>query len=92
MPISADRVGMVRGNAPMYIAGPRIAGKVSTERTTLEDMGGADMHACVSGCGGEVFDADWQVIAAARLPPSPHLLWTEWLMGSQAVRVPTVIL
>lgn len=25
------------------------------------------MHATVSGCGDEVFDEDWQVIAAARL-------------------------
>ena len=75
--IFADWVGMVGGNVSRRSAdrGSRIAEKVSTERTTLEDMGGADMHACVSGCGGEVFDADWQVIAAARLPPSPHLLW-----------------
>ena len=25
------------------------------------------MHASVSGCGDEVFDEDWQAIAAARL-------------------------
>jgi acetyl-CoA carboxylase carboxyltransferase component len=30
-------------------------------------MGGAMMHANVSGCGDEVFAQDWQVIAAARL-------------------------
>ena len=35
--------------------------------TTLEEMGGATMHATVSGCGDEVFDDDWEAIAAARL-------------------------
>ena len=40
---------------------------VTGERTTLEEMGGAEMHATVSGCGDEVFDADWEAVAAARL-------------------------
>ena len=44
-----------------------MAEKVTGEKTTLEEMGGAVMHASVSGCADEVFDADWQVIAAARL-------------------------
>jgi acetyl-CoA carboxylase carboxyltransferase component len=67
MPAFTDWVGMVEGNASMYLASPRIAEKVTGEHTTLEEMGGAVMHATVSGCGDEVFDADWQVIAAARL-------------------------
>ncbi|MQA06552.1 MAG: acyl-CoA carboxylase subunit beta [Streptosporangiales bacterium] len=67
MPAFTDWVGMVNGNASMYLASPRVAEKVTGERTTLEEMGGAVMHASVSGCGDEVFDTDWQVIAAARL-------------------------
>lgn len=67
MPAFTDWVGMVAGNASMYLASPRIAEKITGERTTLEEMGGAVMHATVSGCGDEVFGADWQVIAAARL-------------------------
>ncbi|MQA79706.1 MAG: acyl-CoA carboxylase subunit beta [Streptosporangiales bacterium] len=67
MPAFTDWVGMVAGHASMYLASPRIAEKVTGERTTLEEMGGAVMHATVSGCGDEVFDSDWQVIAAARL-------------------------
>ncbi|MGW4485235.1 acyl-CoA carboxylase subunit beta [Amycolatopsis sp. NPDC004368] len=67
MPAFTDWVGMVAGNASMYLASPRVAEKVTGERTTLEEMGGATMHATVSGCGDEVFDEDWQVIAAARL-------------------------
>jgi acetyl-CoA carboxylase carboxyltransferase component len=67
MPAFTDWVGMVEGNASMYLASPRIAEKVTGEVTTLEDMGGATMHATVSGCADEVFGTDWQAIAAARL-------------------------
>jgi acetyl-CoA carboxylase carboxyltransferase component len=67
MPAFCDWVGMVDGNASMYLASPRVAEKVTGERTTLEEMGGARMHASVSGCGDEVFDEDWEAIAAARL-------------------------
>lgn len=67
MPAFTDWVGMVEGNASMYLASPRIAEKVTGEVTTLEEMGGAHMHATVSGCGDEVFAEDWQAIAAARL-------------------------
>jgi len=59
MPAFTDWVGMVEGNASMYLAAPRVAEKVTGERTTLEEMGGAMMHATVSGCG--------EAIAAARL-------------------------
>ena len=67
MPAFTDWVGMVDGNASMYLASPRVAEKVTGEVTTLEEMGGARMHATVSGCGDEVFSADWEAIAAARL-------------------------
>ena len=67
MPAFTDWVGMVDGNASMYLASPRIAEKVTGEHTTLEEMGGAMMHASVSGCGDEVFSSDWEAIAAARL-------------------------
>lgn len=67
MPAFTDWVGMVKGNASMYLASPRVAEKVTGEQTTLEEMGGAEMHAGVSGCGDEVFDSDWEAIAAARL-------------------------
>lgn len=67
MPAFCDWVGMVDGNASMYLASPRVAEKVTGETTTLEEMGGAMMHASVSGCGDEVFDQDWEAVAAARL-------------------------
>lgn len=67
MPAFTDWVGMVEGRASMFLASPRVAEKVTGERTTPEEMGGARMHAEVSGCGDSVFDEDWQAIAAARL-------------------------
>ena len=67
MPAFCDWVGMVEGNASMYLASPRVAEMVTGERTTLEEMGGALMHATVSGCADEVFAEDWEAIAAARL-------------------------
>src|SRR6201999_2568056 len=67
MPAFTDWVGMVAGNSSMYPASPRVAEKVTGERTTLEEMGGAVMHATVSGCADEVFGSDWEVITAARL-------------------------
>ena len=67
MPAFTDWVGMVEGNGSMYLASPRVAEKVTGERTTLEEMGGAVMHATVSGCADEVFGSDAEAIAAARL-------------------------
>ena len=67
MPAFTDWVGMVEGNASMYLASPRVAEKVTGEISTLEEMGGAMMHASVSGCGDEVFSQDWELISAARL-------------------------
>ena len=80
MPAFCDWVGMVDGNASMYLASPRVAEKVTGEKTSLEEMGGAMMHATVSGCGDEVFDEDWEadggrppaaVLSAGRLPHRP---------------------
>lgn len=67
MPAFTDWVGMVAGNASMYLASPRVAEKVTGEIATLEEMGGAMMHATVSGCGDEIFAHDVHAIAAARL-------------------------
>ncbi|GAA0609827.1 acyl-CoA carboxylase subunit beta [Sporichthya brevicatena] len=67
MPAFCDWVGMVEGNASMYLASPRVAEKVTGEITSLEEMGGAEMHTSVSGCADERFGSDWEAIAAARL-------------------------
>ncbi len=49
IPAFCDVVIMVEGNASMYLGSPRMAEEVIGEHVTLEEMGGARMHATVSG-------------------------------------------
>jgi acetyl-CoA carboxylase carboxyltransferase component len=51
IPAFCDVVIMVEGNASMYLGSPRMAEMVIGELVSLEEMGGARMHAAVSGCG-----------------------------------------
>jgi acetyl-CoA carboxylase carboxyltransferase component len=66
IPAFCDVVIMVEGNASMYLGSPRMAEMVIGERTTLEEMGGARMHATVSGCGDNLATDDADAIAQAR--------------------------
>jgi acetyl-CoA carboxylase carboxyltransferase component len=66
IPAFCDVVFMVEGNASMYLGSPRMAEEVIGERVTLEEMGGARMHATVSGCGDNLLADDTAAIAAAR--------------------------
>ena len=45
IPAFCDIVIMVEGNASMYLGSPRMAEMVVGEKVTLEEMGGARMHA-----------------------------------------------
>ena len=58
IPSFCDIVIMVEGNASMYLGSPRMAEMVIGEVTTLEEMGGARMHASVSGCGDNLASSD----------------------------------
>jgi acetyl-CoA carboxylase carboxyltransferase component len=66
IPAFCDIVLMVEGNASMYLGSPRMAEMVVGETTTLEEMGGARMHATISGCGDNLFPDDAAAIEAAR--------------------------
>ncbi len=66
IPAFCDVVFMVEGNASMYLGSPRMAEVVVGEQTTLEEMGGARMHATVSGCGDNLVADDAEAIDAAR--------------------------
>ncbi|MGH9066679.1 MAG: acyl-CoA carboxylase subunit beta [Acidimicrobiales bacterium] len=66
IPAFCDVVFMVEGNASMYLGSPRMAEMVIGERTTLEEMGGARMHATVSGCGDNLVADDAEAVEAAR--------------------------
>jgi methylmalonyl-CoA decarboxylase subunit alpha len=66
IPSFCDLVIMVEGNASMYLGSPRMAEMVIGEVTTLEEMGGARMHATVSGCGDQLAHDDADAIDQAR--------------------------
>ncbi|HXQ18428.1 MAG TPA: acyl-CoA carboxylase subunit beta [Acidimicrobiales bacterium] len=67
VPAFCDVVIMVEGNASMYLGSPRMAEEVIGERVSLEEMGGARMHATVSGCGDNLAIDDADAIDQARL-------------------------
>src|SRR3954469_7168237 len=66
IPAFCDVVFMVEGNASMYLGSPRMAEMVIGEVATLEEMGGARMHATVSGSADGLADDDPGAIALAK--------------------------
>jgi methylmalonyl-CoA decarboxylase subunit alpha len=66
IPAFCDAVFMVEANASMYLGSPRMAEVVIGEHVTLEEMGGARMHATVSGCGDNLCVDDDDAIDQAR--------------------------
>ena len=66
IPSFCDAVFMVEGNASMYLGSPRMAEMVIGEHISLEEMGGARMHATVSGCGDNLCATEEGAIDSAR--------------------------
>src|SRR5690606_7196633 len=66
IPAFCDVVFMVKGNASMYLGSPRMAEMVIGEKVTLEEMGGAEMHTAVSGCGDVLCETEEEAIQLAR--------------------------
>ncbi|MET0629017.1 MAG: acyl-CoA carboxylase subunit beta [Acidimicrobiia bacterium] len=66
IPSFCDVVIMVEGNASMYLGSPRMAEEVIGESVSLDEMGGARMHATVSGSGDHLAVDDDHAIALAR--------------------------
>ena len=66
IPAFCDVVFMVEANASMYLGSPRMAEVVIGEVVSLAEMGGARMHATVSGCGDNLFADDESAIEAAK--------------------------
>ncbi len=66
IPAFCDAVFMVEGNASMYLGSPRMAQMVIGEHISLEEMGGARMHATVSGCGDNLCANDEDALESAR--------------------------
>src|SRR5437868_8724624 len=66
IPAFCDVVVMVEGNASMYLGSPRMAEEVVGEKVTLEEMGGARMHATESGLGDALVANDKEAIEFAK--------------------------
>ncbi|MEC5422569.1 acyl-CoA carboxylase subunit beta [Virgibacillus sp. C22-A2] len=66
IPAFCDIVIMVDGNASMYLGSPRMAEKVIGEKVSLEEMGGANMHCSVSGCGDVLVKSEEEAIEYAQ--------------------------
>ncbi|MDR2155606.1 MAG: acyl-CoA carboxylase subunit beta [Burkholderiaceae bacterium] len=66
MPGLSDYVVMVRGRAKAFLAGPPLLKAATGEIATDEELGGADMHAAISGLAEYVAEDDAHAIAIAR--------------------------
>jgi acetyl-CoA carboxylase carboxyltransferase component len=82
IPSFCDVVFLVEGNASMYLGSPRMAEMVVGEQVTLEEMGGARMHATVSGCGDNLVGDDAEAIEQAKA-------YFSYLPGSWRERPPS---
>ncbi len=67
IPAFCDIVIMVEANASMYLGSPRMAEMVVGEKVSLQEMGGARMHATISGCGDNLASDDADAIEQAKL-------------------------
>ena len=66
IPAFCDVVFMVEKTASMYLGSPRMAEEVIGEHATLEEMGGARMHATISGSGDNLVADDAAALEAAK--------------------------
>src|SRR5947209_2055349 len=66
IPAFCDVVVMVEGNASMYLGSPRMVEVVVGEKVTLDELGGARMHATESGLGDALVSDDKEAIEFAK--------------------------
>ncbi|MET9324306.1 acyl-CoA carboxylase subunit beta [Streptomyces sp. NPDC003038] len=68
-PALTDFVFMVRGTSQMFITGPEVVRAVTGEEITHNGLGGADVHAAVSGVAAFAYDTEESCLRDVR-----HLL------------------
>ena len=66
IPAFCDVVVMVEGNASMYLGSPRMVEVVVGEHVSLDELGGARMHATESGLGDALVADDREAIEFAK--------------------------
>ena len=65
-PALTDFVFMVRDVSQMFITGPDVIEAVTGERITINELGGADVHASTSGCATFVHDDEDSCLSDVR--------------------------
>src|SRR5690242_10510907 len=65
-PAITDFIYMARGTSYMFVTGPNVVKTVTHEDVTMEQLGGADTHAGVSGVAHFVHDSEPATIGAIR--------------------------
>jgi geranyl-CoA carboxylase beta subunit len=66
MPGLSDVVILVRGRSRAFLAGPPLLKAATGEVATEEELGGAEMHATVSGLGEQIAEDDRHALRIAR--------------------------
>src|SRR5829696_8618529 len=65
-PAITDFIYMVRGTSYMFVTGPTVVKTVTHEDVTMEQLGGADTHASVSGVAHFAMDSEPACLQAIR--------------------------
>ncbi|GAB3967398.1 acyl-CoA carboxylase subunit beta [Streptomyces sparsus] len=65
-PALTDFVFMVRGTSQMFLTGPDVVQAVTGEQISQDGLGGADVHASVSGVAGFVHDDEAECLDEVR--------------------------
>ncbi len=87
VPGMSDYVVMVKEQAQVYLAGPPLVKMATGEETTHEELGGATMHASVSGVADYLANDELAAIALGREIVS-HLNWKKLGPGPTRQSVP----
>lgn len=88
IPSLSDEVVMVRKNATIHLGGPSMVKIAISEDINPEDLGGADMHATISGVSDYVADTEFDAIARVRDIFSRTNYRKECYQQRQAVKPP----
>ena len=84
MPGLSDVVILVRGRSRAFLAGPPLLLAATGEVATEEELGGAEMHATVSGLGEHLTEDDREALGLAR----EVVARTGWQAAARAVAPP----
>ncbi|MDP9070814.1 MAG: acyl-CoA carboxylase subunit beta [Actinomycetota bacterium] len=76
-PALTDFVLMTRATASLFVTGPDVVAAVTGEKVTQEELGGAEVHASLSGVAGSIYDDEAECLGDIRyllsLLPSNNL-------------------